>query len=389
MVERPQWVCWRSEDRNGKQTKIPVEPETGSYASSTDPDTWRSFETASAYAAKSGTGLGFVFTSDDPLVGVDLDDCRDPETGDLSADATAIVSDLASFTEVSPSGTGVHVIVRGELPNGRNRRGSIELYDTARFFTVTGDQLAETPTTACVRPDALTAIHAEDLTPDESPHPSESESSPQAEQTSLDHTGDRPGNDLMDDELLERAQQATNGEKFDRLWRGTTAGYESHSEADMALCSLLAFWTAGDSTQIDRLFRQSGLLRPKWDEVHFSDGATYGERTIERSVAGTDDFYDPSSDTSWTLFETEEVQAESHTSTIETAPVVTNSTSADQGSVPVPALSKLRTELDALERENERLQQQLDTERARRKTAETELNAEREPGFVDRLLWWR
>lgn len=80
---------------------------------------------------------------------------------------------------------------------------------------------------------------------------------------------------------------ATNGAKFERLWNGNTAGYESHSEADMALCCLLAFWTGGDATQMDRLFRQSGMYRGKWDEVHYADGSTYGEKTVERAIQTT------------------------------------------------------------------------------------------------------
>jgi primase-polymerase (primpol)-like protein len=93
--------------------------------------------------------------------------------------------------------------------------------------------------------------------------------------------------------LLKKAQRASNGPKFERLWGGNTGGYESNSEADMALCCLLAFWSGGDQRQMDRLFRQSGLLREKWDEVHFADGSTYGEKTIERAISNTLEFYDP------------------------------------------------------------------------------------------------
>lgn len=100
--------------------------------------------------------------------------------------------------------------------------------------------------------------------------------------------------ELEDEDLLEKARSASNGEKFDRLWRGSTAGYDSQSEADMTLCCLLAFWTGKDRTRMDRLFRQSGLSREKWDEVHYADGATYGEKTIERAIGATDEFYDPS-----------------------------------------------------------------------------------------------
>ncbi|ELY66174.1 hypothetical protein C489_13498 [Natrinema versiforme JCM 10478] len=99
--------------------------------------------------------------------------------------------------------------------------------------------------------------------------------------------------DLDDEELLEKAMNASNGTKFERLWNGNMAGYESQSEADMALCCLLAFWTGGDHTRVDQLFRQSGLLREKWDEVHYADGSTYGEKTIERAIVNTSEFYDP------------------------------------------------------------------------------------------------
>jgi putative DNA primase/helicase len=99
--------------------------------------------------------------------------------------------------------------------------------------------------------------------------------------------------DLEDDELLRKARNASNGAKFDRLWNGNTPGYDSHSEADMALGCLLAFWTGGNRSQMNQLFQQSGLLREKWDEVHYADGSTYGEKTIERAIATTSEFYDP------------------------------------------------------------------------------------------------
>ncbi|WP_394338694.1 phage NrS-1 polymerase family protein [Haloprofundus halophilus] len=96
---------------------------------------------------------------------------------------------------------------------------------------------------------------------------------------------------LDDEEILQRAQSAANSEKFSRLWNGDISGYDSHSEADMALCCLLAFWAGGDSSQVDRLFRQSGLVREKWDEVHYADGATYGEMTVERACTRVTDGY--------------------------------------------------------------------------------------------------
>nr|WP_244531624.1 hypothetical protein [Halogranum amylolyticum] len=282
-------MCWRREQRDGKATKIPVVPGVGSFASSTDPETWADFETAVAYLERGrADGVGFVFTEEDPIVGVDLDDCRDPESGDVDDDAQDIITRLESYTEVSPSGTGYHVLIQGALPDRRNRRGKIECYDTARFFTVTGDRVTGTPTAVSQRQDALEAIHREYI----------AEESTQATDTLTgvtEHEESSSNTSLNDDTLLEKASNASNGAKFDRLWNGSTSGYDSNSEADMALCCLLAFWSGGDTAQMDQLFRQSGLIREKWDEVHYADGSTYGEKTIERAVERTSEFYEPRS----------------------------------------------------------------------------------------------
>lgn len=292
--EREQWVCWREEERDGKPAKIPVTPGTGGFASSTEAQTWASFETALEYTeTEHADGVGFVFTDNDPIVGVDLDDCRGPETGDIDDAAQDIIARLDSYTEVSPSGTGYHVLITGELPEGRNRRGSIELYDTARFFTVTGDHVERTPTHVARRQDALTAIHREYVQETTRDTVGESEQRGGVDDESSTTGAADVDVDLEDDDLLEKATNASNGEKFERLWNGNTVGYDSQSEADMALCCLLAFWTGGDRTQMDQLFRQSGLLREKWDEVHYADGSTYGEKTIERAIAATSEFYDP------------------------------------------------------------------------------------------------
>ena len=140
-----QWVCWRFEERDAKPTKIPYSPLTDSRASSTDPTTWASYaEAVKACKERGYDGIGFVFTEDDPFCGVDLDHCRDSESGELEGWAQEIVYELDSYAEVSPSGTGVHVLVRAQLPPGRNRKGSIEMYDRGRYFTITGWHLEGT-----------------------------------------------------------------------------------------------------------------------------------------------------------------------------------------------------------------------------------------------------
>src|SRR5215212_6167192 len=146
MRDLRQWLCWRTEERDGKPTKVPYDPSTGEKAESTNPKTWTSYEKAVSLCKKHGyDGIGFVFTAEDELCGVDLDKCLDPETGEIESWAWTIIEELDSYTEISPSGTGLHILVRGELPAGRNRKGRFEAYDRGRYFTVTGKHLAGTP----------------------------------------------------------------------------------------------------------------------------------------------------------------------------------------------------------------------------------------------------
>jgi len=135
--QRRHWVVWKLEERDGKPTKVPYIAGGSGKASSTDSLTWRSFEEA-VRALETGRydGLGFVFSSGDPFAGVDLDDCRDPETGELEEWAAKIVEAFGSYAEVSQSGTGVHIIVMGKAPN--KKRGKVEAYSSERYFALTG-----------------------------------------------------------------------------------------------------------------------------------------------------------------------------------------------------------------------------------------------------------
>jgi putative DNA primase/helicase len=139
MRGRRQWVAWKLELRNGKPTKVPYTPTTGKPASSTNLTTWDTFpEALEVYESGRYAGIGFVFCSADPYSGIDLDKCRDPETGELTPEAHSIVADFeGAYTEASPSGTGVHIIARGKLPLS-GRRGWIEAYSQDRYFTITG-----------------------------------------------------------------------------------------------------------------------------------------------------------------------------------------------------------------------------------------------------------
>jgi putative DNA primase/helicase len=273
----PQWVAWRWEERDSKPTKPPLNPHTGEYASTTDPATWGTLQDALRFRRKnpSAAGVGFVFTKNDPHAGVDLDKCRNPETGEIAPWAKSIVGYLRSYAEVSPSHTGVKVFVRAALPAGA-KKGAIEAYDFGRYFTVTGDHVADTPPTIEDRHAELQALYAW-LKADEAAN----------RQVALPPT---PVG-LDDAALIEKARTAANGAKFERLWNGDWSDYPSQSEADLALCSQLAFWTGGERDRIDRLFRQSGLYRRKWDEPHFADGRAYGTATIDTAISRAGAFY--------------------------------------------------------------------------------------------------
>ncbi len=279
LQEHAQWVLWRWQNRGGKRTKPPFRPD-GSRARSNDLRTWTTFERAvEAFETGRFDGIGFALAADDPYVAFDLDHCRDPNSGEFDTWAKEVVSTLDSYTEVTPSREGLRVLVRANLPDGRRKtaiRGgrqgaALEVYDTGRYVTITGLHLEGTPATIQERDAQVQAVYSEFLH-----HRSQPD-----EPTKTAFTG------LTDDEeTVKRAAAAKNGVKFGRLWSGDTTGYPSPSEADLALCAILAYWTKGDAARIDQLFRQSGLYRPKWNEVHGGDGRTYGRMTIAEALKG-------------------------------------------------------------------------------------------------------
>lgn len=274
--EEDRWLVWRYERRDGKRTKVPY-ASTGGSASSTDPGTWSSFDAAvAARETARADGIGFVLG--DGWMGVDLDGVLD-ETGAIVEnfpldEVGPWIGVLDSYTERSPSGRGLHVLGRGEIPAGfGNRRGPVEVYGAGRYFTVTGDVFQGLATVRELR-ELEPFLDAVGL---RKPDPSAN-----------GHAATVPVQ-LDDRDLLNKAMGARNGAKFSALWNGDTDGYPSRSEADHALCSLLAFWAGRDIDSVDRLFRASGLMRPKWDERR--GATTYGAQTVERAVAGTRDVY--------------------------------------------------------------------------------------------------
>lgn len=260
-----QWVCFKLEhnEKKGKYDKIPKDPKTGYNAKANDPTTWSDYQTAVNAVSKYGfDGIGIEFANG--IFGVDLDNVV--KDGKLTPEAQDIIKTLDSYTEYSPSGTGIHILCKGTIPPKDRRKGNVEMYSEGRFFTVTGNVLGEVKEVQ-ERTAQAAAVHAKYLKREE----------PKATNQPT------PDLNLSDSELISKAMSARNGDLFRALWNGDIGGYNSASEADLALCNLLAYWTNGNAYRMDALFRQSALYRDKWDNKHGAD--TYGSMTISKALS--------------------------------------------------------------------------------------------------------
>lgn len=244
-----QWVLWRGVLRAGKISKVPFSL-SGRKASSTNPDSWASFEDAmEQYSAGRSDGIGFVFAPGGGFVGIDLDHCLD-EQGIIVPQAAEIARVLNSYAERSVSGKGLHVIVGGKLNKG-TRKGPVEIYPHGRYFTMTGHVLEgykNLSTNQAVLERLVRLVSPKNK--------SQLQRIPKKSY-------------YTNDELVLKAQTAKNGEKFSRLWSGDTTGYPSQSEADVALLAILLYWTGGDEERAAILFEKSGLYRSKWERANY------------------------------------------------------------------------------------------------------------------------
>ena len=263
----PQWVVRRG--------KVPINPRMGDGAKAGQPNTWATFEEA-VQASASYDGIGFEFHNNG-VVGVDLDRVIDLETGIADPAALEAVERLNSYTEYSPSGTGLHIYVRGKIPVNGRKGGAREMYQAKRYFTVTGKPFGDVRPLAD-RSKEIVELFAEWFPDKSAPMPQKSTSSAPI--------------DLSDAELITKIKRSKNGALFSALWDDwETSGYKSHSEGDIALCNILAFWTGNDADRMDRIFRSSGLMREKWDRRQ--SGSTYGAITIQNAISSTQQTYDP------------------------------------------------------------------------------------------------
>lgn len=321
----PNWVgfrVWRDE-KEDKYKKMPVDIKATIVAKKADPaawkdvpaesnnpKTWCDFDAAIDWLntkklhKKYGYHMGFAFDGSG-IIGIDLDHCVG-ENGELSEFAKEIIATVPSYAEYSPSSTGVHILAKcsKSFPGGGLNRTEVEMYQAGRFFTVTGNRLPDSADSITDCTEAVLCIYNRFNTtanggigivpPNNNGivgsiglHDVAAESATRAENSASVALV------LSDSELLGKVRTSKNGAKFDALWCGDFSGYKSQSEADLALCTYLAFWTADDAVRMDRLFRSSGLCRSKWDERHGSQ--TYGEKTIAQVLARPHEVYKPPS----------------------------------------------------------------------------------------------
>ena len=240
LTDKKIWVCWRlTPDKDGgKDRKMPFNPVTGKAAKSNDPATWDTYAQAvDAYDHYGYTGIGFMFVPEDGYVGVDIDHCYDPGTGQFSEIAQAVIAKQQTYIEYSPSGTGVHLLFKGKKPNGgcRNTELGIEMYDSGRYFTVTEKPVEGSLDEIAQDNGTLNWIQ-------ETYIKKPKDKGKKASRKKKSHTNGEP---LTDDEVMGKARSADDDGLFRDLYEGKWEGkYGSQSEADMALAMKLAFWTA-------------------------------------------------------------------------------------------------------------------------------------------------
>lgn len=278
LQQLPQWIMWKYEERNGKRTKVPYQP-TGELAQPNNRRTWSTFHTAVKFYNEQPdvfSGIGFVFSKDDDFIGVDIDHCI--VDGKINEFAQSIIDELDSYTEISPSLSGIHIIVRGSLPQsilGTGRKSvkhGIELYQCGRFFTMSSnkendnDQIFD-------RTDELQEIfdkYFDNSDLDESPVRLNEYQNDEIK--------------MSNDQLWQKMFDSRSGAEIKSLYEGKLIN-DDHSSSDLALCNHLAFWTGKSATRMDSMFRESGLMRDKWDLKRGT--FLYGEMTIAKAIAST------------------------------------------------------------------------------------------------------
>ncbi len=278
------FCVWKMEKRSGRPTKVPYNPRTGAMAKTNDPSTFTDFKTAmKAYAIGGWDGIGYRVS--EGIGAIDIDHCirEDGSLNDVAASILGIFPD--AYFERSPSGSGLRGFFKLSPDFAydktvyyiNNRKHGLEVYlpgVTNRFVTVTGDMFRGGAVTR--NDDALRTLLDTFM----------------KRSTRVSSKTVEPASYLDDEGVIAHASASESGDKFKALYAGNwEEGYDSQSDADMALVSILAFWCGNVEEQIDRIFRTSGLMRDKWDRM--TGDSTYGQITIRNAVSTNGEIYTP------------------------------------------------------------------------------------------------
>lgn len=315
LKELNNWCVWKSVKRGGKFTKLPINVSTGELAKSNDPSTWSSYEDAQQVLNdKDADGLGFFF--EPPYIGIDIDDIPDEleryKKGNIEKNIVFEMYELLkTYAEISPSGNGIHLILKGTIPGDQRRRKNVEMYSEGRFFTMTGNTLNKYHEINQPSENALDLIYRKYIR-------SRTITQLRNHEHGIEHN-------LSDSEVVSRAINSQQGGKFKDLLNGNFLHYPeypSQSEADIAFVNMLAFWTARDYQQIDRIYRQSGLMRQKWDDKRGK--TSYGAGLINKAINEVSNVYTPTEKKEPMQYEFGEQFNEKETKETKTYPSRTN-----------------------------------------------------------------
>lgn len=282
--ELNQWGIYKrewDEDRQ-KWKKKPHNPFNGKLGSSTNEGTWSDFQTAlDAINKFKADGLAFYFKP--PYIGIDLDDIPDDLERYLQGDIEnnlvyVFMNSTKTYSEISMSGKGIHIIGKAKIPGDRRRKKNVEMYTDGRFFAITGNFFGNNNEVNEIPKTQMDFLYKRYLENDN------------VINHDFSKTSWNDGNDLSVNEIVQTALSSSTGHRFKLFMDGGWEKvYSSQSEADLAFANDLAFWTAGDFQKMDEIFRMSAMMREKYDQKRGK--TTYGIGILNKAISENTNHY--------------------------------------------------------------------------------------------------
>lgn len=294
LVRKPQWIVWKPYDGKGKVPQAgPLQPEyPDQHISAHEPDSWLTFNQAKEWISENpGYGIGFTLSDDDPFVLIDIDDCRDPDSDEIHPKARELIDESQTWADVSVSGTGIHLLGRGEWNREYHKTEladgvTVEVYDSKQYAAMSGVPLNDSP-------DGLTDIQGTlDSIPEPEDEPGETSIKPEiSENTHSEKSGET---ELDIDRRIQAMLDCKNGEKYRLLWKGNyrKAGFSDRSTAEQSLISVLTFFMDRNERAIREAMNRACREYPsgrKWSERT----GIYRDETVNTALETVTETYSP------------------------------------------------------------------------------------------------